>query len=101
MTYMESYYCTHGGKSVPLSEIEHCPNPNAPNGGCECCPQRVLRGEVTLSDILKRHGLSMAKLSKRFNIPYRTVQDWNAGRRKCPDYVFGMIDELLSIEEKK
>lgn len=43
-------------------------------------------------------GLSLMALARRFDIPYRTVQDWAAGRRTPPDYVLRMIREILAVE---
>ena len=30
------------------------------------------------------------------NIPYRTLQNWITGTRKCPDYVVLLLDEWMS-----
>ncbi len=46
-------------------------------------------------------GLSLMALSKRFDIPYRTVQDWAAGKRTPPVYVLRMIREILGVEAPK
>lgn len=40
-------------------------------------------------------GWSMMRMANELGIPYRTVQDWEAGRRKCPDYVERLIVEKL------
>lgn len=48
-----------------------------------------------IAQICERYGLNLTELSKRFGIPYRTVQDWHAGRRTPPDYVISMIIEIL------
>ena len=32
---------------------------------------------------------------KKFEIPYRTVQDWANGKRKAPDYIIKMIGYIL------
>lgn len=48
--------------------------------------------------LCKRYGLSQTELARRFDIPLRTVQDWHGGRRKAPDYVVGMMEQLLSLE---
>lgn len=31
--------------------------------------------------------LTLAQASREFYVPYRTMQDWFAGRRECPVYV--------------
>ena len=40
-------------------------------------------------------GLTQKYVSKRFDIPYRTVQSWKLGERECPHYIKLMIAELV------
>lgn len=54
---------------------------------------------MTIKEICERYGLSQTALAKRFGIPLRSVQDWHSGRRNPPDYVVGMIVELLEMEK--
>lgn len=49
--------------------------------------------------ICEQFGYTQIGLAKRFDIPYRTVQDWHSGRRKPPAYVVNMITELLKQEQ--
>ena len=49
----------------------------------------------TIKEICAEYGLSQIELSRRFDIPYRTVQDWCRGLRVPPEYVVRMIEELL------
>lgn len=52
-----------------------------------------------IAELCKRYGLSQSELARRFEIPLRTVQDWHGGRRKAPDYVVKMMEQLLSLEK--
>jgi DNA-binding transcriptional regulator YiaG len=54
--------------------------------------------ETGIKQICETYSITQTGLSKRFNIPLRTVQDWYAGRRTPPDYVVGMITSLLEID---
>lgn len=54
---------------------------------------------MTIKDLCKEYGLTMADMSKRFGIPYRTIQDWGAERRTPPDYVVNMMAELLRRDD--
>lgn len=45
----------------------------------------------TIKDIRQSTGLSQAKFCEVLNIPKRTVQDWEQGLRKCPEYVAELI----------
>lgn len=52
-----------------------------------------------IKDLMSRYGLNIKKLSERFCIPYRTVQNWVGGQRECPSYLIKMMDEILSKEK--
>ncbi len=40
-------------------------------------------------------GLTQAEMSEKFEIPKRTIENWEAGKRKCPVYVEKLIVEKL------
>lgn len=52
-----------------------------------------------VKEVMSRYGLNMKKLSERFCIPYRTVQNWVGGQRECPSYIIRMMNEILSKED--
>ena len=42
-----------------------------------------------------QHGLTQTQLSQITGIPFRTIQSWEEGARKCPEYVEQMtLDKL-------
>ena len=41
----------------------------------------------TIKDKRIELGLTQQQLSKITGIPFRTIQNWEGGQRKCPDYV--------------
>ncbi len=43
-----------------------------------------------------KHGLTQEQLAKITGVPVRTVQNWEGGQRKCPDYVEKMILDKLN-----
>lgn len=45
----------------------------------------------TIKEIRQSTGLSQAKFSEALNIPKRSLQDWEQGVRKCPEYVVELI----------
>lgn len=51
----------------------------------------------SVKDIASAAGLSNRKLAERFCIPYRTVEDWCAGKRECNIYIRLMMQECLGI----
>lgn len=56
---------------------------------------------MNIKEICERYDLTQAALSKRFGVPYRTVQDWYAEKRTPPDYVVRMMEELLRIQTEE
>lgn len=60
----------------------------------ETSPERIAAisgiwdvAHATIRDIRAHAGMTQAAFSTRFCIPRRTIEDWEAGRRSCPDYV--------------
>ena len=51
----------------------------------------------TVGQIAAAAGLSSRKLAERFCIPYRTMEDWTAGRREPPLHVRLMMQEILGL----
>ena len=44
-----------------------------------------------------RLGLTQQQLSEITGVPFRTIQNWEGGQRKCPDYVEKMILDKLQV----
>lgn len=42
-----------------------------------------------------KYGLTQQQLSDLTGIPHRTIQNWEGGQRKCPEYVANMVVNLL------
>lgn len=43
-------------------------------------------------------GMKRTEFCQYFNIPYRTVEDWEAGRSGCADYLYELIKYKLIKE---
>lgn len=48
-----------------------------------------------------KHGLTQQQLADLTGIPKRTIENWEAGQRKCPDYVTKMVVDLLDQADYK
>lgn len=51
----------------------------------------------SIKDIAAAAGMSNRKLAERFCVPYRTMEDWSAGKSSCPIYIRLMMQEILGI----
>lgn len=55
-----------------------------------------------MNEVLKlREAMNMNRreFCDYFEIPYRTVQDWEADKRKMPDYVLRLMKYRASVEK--
>ena len=61
--------------------------------------QEVLKEhKITITDIRSVTGLNMTKFAERYEIPYRTLQDWEAGKSKPPEYVRVLLKRVVEQE---
>ena len=44
-------------------------------------------------------GMTRREFCEYFEIPYRTVQDWELGNRKMPEYLFRLMEYKLQMEK--
>ena len=56
---------------------------------------------TTIKELRTATELSQAKFAKLLDIPTRTIEDWESGRHKPPDYVVKLIDFYLKNQLKK
>ena len=80
-------------------ECDHDDNAVKPNNKPQ--PAAVFHcGLFFLKKVEKNHtaGLTQAGMSEALSIPKRTIEDWEAGRRTCPDWVEKLlVAELIRI----
>lgn len=50
---------------------------------------------MTIKEARMKHGLTQTELSQITGIPFRTIQNWEGGQRKCPEYVERLVLDLL------
>lgn len=49
------------------------------------------RDGLSIDGIMQINNATMRDLSRKYNIPYRTIQDWKAGVRNPPEWALPMI----------
>ncbi|SEA75390.1 putative transcriptional regulator [Oribacterium sp. KHPX15] len=54
---------------------------------------------MTILELRQKTGLSQSQFAKRFHLNVRTVQTWEQGTRKTPDYVIWLITKVIELEE--
>ena len=55
----------------------------------------------SIKDIAADAGLSQRKLAERFCIPYRTMENWCAGKSSAPIHERLMMQECLGLLKRK
>jgi len=53
-----------------------------------------------ITEIRQLSNLNKTDFAKRYNIPYRTLQDWESGRRECPIYVAELLEKAVRADYK-
>lgn len=46
-------------------------------------------------------GLNQSEFSRKYNIPLRTIQDWEAERRTPPEYVLKLLERVVNEDVNK
>ena len=47
-----------------------------------------------------KHGLTQQQVSDLTGVPFRSIQNWELGVRKCPDYVEKMVVTMIEQQVK-
>ena len=53
---------------------------------------------LNINDIMEIYNYSIKDISIKFNIPYRTIQNWKSDTATPPQYVINMIYDILTYE---
>lgn len=54
-----------------------------------------------LIEIRKSTGMNRKEFAAYFDIPYRTMQDWELGNRQMPEYLLRLIAYKVEMEKVK
>lgn len=54
---------------------------------------------MTILELRQKIGLSQSKFAEHFHLNVRTIQQWEQGTRKTPDYVIWLIARVIELEE--
>lgn len=53
---------------------------------------------LSFSELRQLSKMTRRQFCEYFHIPYRTIQDWELGNRKCPAYLIELMAYKLSKE---
>ena len=60
--------------------------------------EEIRDSRAILIELRESAGMSRKEFCEYFQIPYRTVQDWELGNRKIPDYLLRLMIYKINIE---
>lgn len=52
----------------------------------------------TIKELRQASGMTQKGFSEYLGIPFRTIQNWEGGQRKCPEYLIELIKYKLTNE---
>lgn len=55
--------------------------------------------DIEIKNLREETGMNRTQFCEYFNIPYRTVQDWESGRRVMPEYVLRLLEYRIRAEK--
>lgn len=55
---------------------------------------------MNIKEIRDKTGLSQAEFAKAYNIPKRTIENWEQGQREAPIYVIELLDHAIKTGYK-
>lgn len=50
---------------------------------------------MKIKEVRALTGLSQAKFGAKYGIPKRTIEDWESGRRKPPEYLLKLLERAV------
>lgn len=66
--------------------------------GCVLEKQNDIEVAKRIKELRIATGLTRKEFCEEFEIPLRTVEDWEAGRRKMPEYLIRLMEYKIRIE---
>ena len=57
--------------------------------------------ENKILELRNRYNLTRADIEKKYDIPQRTLYNWETGLRKCPDYVVNLLERTMTYDYEK
>lgn len=65
----------------------------------------IMGEQYTIAERMKQlrniTGLNRAEFARQQGIPLRTIEEWEAGRRKMPEYVLRLLAYKIQLESSK
>lgn len=60
-----------------------------------------MESKLRLIELRSRTGMNRREFAEYFDIPYRTIQEWELGNRRMPEYLLRLMAYKIQIEIEK
>ena len=60
-----------------------------------------MESKLKLIELRSSTGMNRREFAEYFEIPYRTVQEWELGNRRMPEYLLRLMAYKIQIENEK
>lgn len=60
-----------------------------------------MESKLRLIELRSSTGMNRREFAEYFEIPYRTIQEWELGNRKMPEYLLRLMAYKIKIENEK
>ena len=57
--------------------------------------------QSSIKELRESTGLNRREFCEKFEIPYRTMTDWELGHRTAPPYVLRLLAYYIEMNQKK
>lgn len=84
------YFAEKSGSYMPVFSAED------ENGNCCILGFERL---PTFKELRESSGMNKTQYAAYFKIPYRTIQNWESGVNKCPEYLLSLMQYKLDKEK--
>lgn len=61
----------------------------------------IKEDNMTIKEMRELLGISRAEFSRRYDIPIRTLENWESGTRTPPKYVISLLEKDIIKEERE
>lgn len=61
----------------------------------------MIKEIMTIQEMRELLNMSRARFSREYQIPLRTLENWESGARKAPEYVLRLLERAVCEDAKK
>ena len=56
--------------------------------------------DYTIKDVRKHTGLTQKAFAEKYQIPARSIENWESGARQCPEYTLKLLAHVTGYKKE-